>query len=345
MAGLFKRAFWTSDGGTILYCDATGMYTVRPDGGGHSQIVRHPHIEHPSLIDLPGGRRAVLFQALDAEQPGHAIYIRVLGETQRRLVTLSESTNPYPAWSPTGHIIYVDGPNYKPSIWALPLSLETLRATGKAFQIVESGSAPMLSATGTMVYGDPPPNRLQLSRVDRAGKPLAILGEPKVQSYPLLSPDGRRVVVAQREPRSDLVVHDLERGGATPITSDDRTETPGSWIPGGELLYLMTTAKERAIVSNAPGGRDVTTWLTGRVRDPRWSPDGRYLLYTELDEENRWDGSGGEMGSWGRRPSSSGPRRTKATLRSRRTACRPTVGSRRAGGATAGSCITLRGRR
>ena len=40
-------------------------------------------------------------------------------------------TNPYPIYSPTGHILYVDGARASTAIWALPFSLGGLQATGK----------------------------------------------------------------------------------------------------------------------------------------------------------------------------------------------------------------------
>ncbi|MFN7937802.1 MAG: protein kinase [Bryobacteraceae bacterium] len=286
MAGSFKRASWSADGRTIVYCDSLGMYVVAGAGGEAKRIVEHSHIEHPSILDLPDGRRAFLYQAMDGEQPSHAIYVQVEGE-KRRLVKVSESTNPYPAWSTTGHVIYVDGPNYAPSIWALPFSLERLEATGKAFQIVESGSAPMLSATGTMVYGDPPSNRLQLSWVDRAGKSLSRVGEARMQSRPVLSPDGREVAVVSREPGWDLVVYDAERGTVRQFTSDARSEALGAWN-GDAITYVSFTTKEWVVVSK---GKITKEWLRSpvAVSNPQWSADGRYLLYGRRTRESQGD--------------------------------------------------------
>jgi hypothetical protein len=168
--GAFRRASWSSDGETIVYCDTTGMYTVPTRGGSPTLIVRHPHIEHPSFLDLPGGRRAFLYAAVEPGQPGHGIYVQVVGEDRRRLITLSSSGNPYPAYSPSGHIIYVDGMGDSTAIWALPFSLAKLQASGTAFPIVQHGASQMVSRTGTLVYSDVPSNRFQLTWVDRSGK-------------------------------------------------------------------------------------------------------------------------------------------------------------------------------
>lgn len=291
IGGGIKRAAWSSDGRTIVYCDSRGLYTVPADGGAAARIIEHAHIEHPSLIDLPGGRRAFLYQALDAEHPGHALYLQVVGESRRRLLKVSESTNPYPAWSPTGHVVYVDGPNFRPSIWALPVSLSSLSPSGSSFRIVESGSAPMVSATGTLVYGDPPSSRLQLAWVDRSGKRVSTVSEPRVQSRPLLSPDGRRVAVVVREPGWDLAVYDSETGVQTQLTSDRNSEALGSWTGGG-ITYVSFTTREWAILSKpAEPGAAPKQWLqsSSGLGFPEWSPDGRFLIYNARGRESQGD--------------------------------------------------------
>jgi len=150
LTGAFRRANWSSDGETIVYCDTTGMFTVPARGGTPTRIIEHPHIEHPSFLDLPDGRRALLYQAVDGPG-GHGIYVQIVGEDRRRLLTMSSSSNPYPAYSPSGHIIYVDGRGDSIEIWALPFSLATLESTGKAFPIAQHGSSPQVSRTGTLV--------------------------------------------------------------------------------------------------------------------------------------------------------------------------------------------------
>jgi Tol biopolymer transport system component len=171
------------------------LYTVAAKGGTPNRILEHPHIEHPSFLYLPDGRRALLYQAVDPPQRGHGIYVQVVGENERRLLTVSMSSNPYPTYSPSGHIVYVDGTGDSIAIWALPFSLATLQATGKAFPIAQHGSSPQVSSTGTLVYTDVPSDRLQLMWVDRSGNNLSNIGEAQRQNGPTLSPDGHKLAV------------------------------------------------------------------------------------------------------------------------------------------------------
>lgn len=309
LKGPFRRAFWSSDGRTIVYCDTTGMYTVPAEGGQVARVLDHRHIEHPSTLDLPGGRRAYLYQSLEPGQqgPGHGIWVRVAGEDRSRLIKMTASNNPYPAYSPTGHIVYVDGPLNSPGIWALPFSISTLSAAGEAFPIAQRGSSPMVSATGTLVYSDVPSNLFQLAWLDRTGTNLSTLGEPQQQFAPRLSPDGRRLAIEIVQEGFDLWVYDLDRGIKTRLTFDPARESPGGWTPSGDRITYDAGAGGKPGMywraSNGNGEAELLLASPLRERSPEWSPDQRFLMYvastpeTQADllfRERRSDGTLGE---------------------------------------------------
>jgi Tol biopolymer transport system component len=305
--GSFRRASWSADGETILFCDNTGMYTVPARGGTPARLVEHSHIEHPSWLYLPGGGRAILYQAGAGKAPGqHGVYVMLLGETQGRLITVSSSSNPYPAYSPSGHIVYVDGINETTTIWALPFSLATLQATGKAFPIAQHGSSQQISRSDTLVYSDAPTQRQQLVWCDRTGKTLATIGEPLRQAAPLLSPDGRKLAVEVVEGDADIWIYDLDRGIKTRFTFDPTGETPGAWTPSGkELTYSSDRAGTSDIYSKPVNGSGEPALLVGTPlidRAPDWSPDQKHLIYEAFSPETKGDifyrerGADGKLG-------------------------------------------------
>lgn len=289
----------------IVYCDTTGMYTVPARGGSPTRILEHPHIEHPSFLDLPGGGRAILYPALDAGRPeGHGLFVQVVGEDRRRFVIMSSSGNPYPAYSPSGHIVYVDGARDSAAIWALPFSLATLQATGKAFPIAQHGSTPQMSRTGTLVYSDVPSNKLQLAWVGRSSKIISTIGEPERQDSPALSPDGRRPAIEGGESDPDIWVYDLDRGVKSRFTFDPAFETPSTWTPSGtEITYASNRNGNFDIFSKPSSGDGEAKLLVSTPLDkvaPDWSPDRRFLIYLAgsreakrqlLYRERRQDGS------------------------------------------------------
>ncbi len=296
--GGFRRASWSSDGQTIVYCDNTGMYTVPAAGGSPSRVPENPpfldpsgapHMEHPSFVDLPGGRRAILFQAVDGLHPGHGIYIQLIGESRGRLVITSSSNNPYPAYSPTGHIVYNDGSFDSSAIWALPFSLATLQPTGKPFPIAQHGSSPRVSRTGTLVYSDVPSNHLQLLWSDRSGKTISSIGEPVRLQNLALSPDGRRLAIQSFETGNDMWMYDLERGVKTRFTFDSTRHGPSVWAPtGDEITYAAFRNGNWDIFSKPSNGSGDASLLVStplNEEEPDWSPDQRFLMYVVSSRE------------------------------------------------------------
>jgi serine/threonine protein kinase/Tol biopolymer transport system component len=287
---LFRRASWSSDGETIVYCDTTGMYTVPAKGGPSTRIVEHNHIEHPSFLDLPGGRRAFLYQAVN-DPPKHGIYVQVAGEKQGHLLTFSSSSNPYPAYS-SGHVVYVDGRGESVGIWALPFSLATLKATGKAFPVAQHGSSPQVSRTGTLVYSDVPSDRTQLIWCDRSGKKLSAIGEIQAQDAPAVSPDGRRLAVVILEPDADIWIYDLERGVKSRFTFDGTGKIDPAWTPSGnEIVYASRGPAGSGIYAKLAGGSGEPRLLVNSPDDrtPDWSPDQRFLLYEGFSPKTKHD--------------------------------------------------------
>jgi serine/threonine protein kinase/Tol biopolymer transport system component len=293
LPGAFRRASWSSDGATIVYCDTTGMYIVPAQGGPATRVLAHPHIEHPSFLDLAHGRRAFLYQAVDAGAHAHGIYVQVAGDDKRRLLALSSSTNPYPIYGSTGHIIYVDGEGDSTAIWALPFSLDTLQATGKPFRIVAHGSAPFVSQTGTLVYSDVPSERRQLAWVDRSGKMLATIGAPHRQGSPTLSPDSRRLAVVVRDRDTDLWVYDLEQTAGKQVTFDQAVESLGAWTRSGDQLTYSSNHSGRFDILLRPLDGNAEARLLWTASSPErplsWSPDERFLLYGTISPETKAD--------------------------------------------------------
>src|SRR6185369_7081031 len=218
------------------------------------------------------------------------------------------SSNPYPAYSPSGHILYVDGVTGDSiAIWALPFSVDTLQATGKAFPIAQRGASPQISGTGTLVYTDAPSNRQQLTWVDRSGKTISTLGEEQRQNTLSLSPDGHKLAVEVAEADNDIWVYDVDRGIKSRLTADPNDEVLAAWnAAGDEILYSANPNGDVDVFTRSVNGNNEPKQLTnGPLAQiaTDWSQDQRFILYfTTAQEmksaiyyrERRNDGSFGE---------------------------------------------------
>ena len=143
----------------------------------------------------------------------------------------------------------------------------------------------------------------ELVFVDRTGKELGHLGKRAPYSTIRVSPDGKRLVTAMGDPKTDLWTFDLARGGApTRLTFDESVNNP-SWSPDGSLIYYngfpngspgsyITLSSSSAVVyvKRADGSgpskmivQEPATDPKDRVRpaamSPEIEPDGKNLLY------------------------------------------------------------------
>jgi len=292
IAGDFRRASWSVDGETIAYCDTTGLYTVPAKGGDPTQIVAHKHMEHPSWLYLPDGRRAILYQT-GSIGPEHDVSVRVLGEAQPRKILHSVSNNPYPAYSTTGHLLYTDGKNEDSVIWAVPFSLNTLQTMGKAFPVAQHGSSLQVSRNGTLVYGDVPPIRQQVAWCGRDGNTISTIGEPTLQLNPVLSPDNKRLAVTVAEASVDIWTYEIERLIKTRLTFDPVAHSPNAWSPSGSEITVTSMRDGNQDIFTQPANGNgqatplVATPLQERAAD--WSPDQKHLVYETVSAATKGD--------------------------------------------------------
>jgi len=88
-----------------------------PPASGHcARWVEGTNIAFGFVESPPG-------HAEEEKRAAHEMFVYVPGETGRHFVARSLSTNPYPAYSPTGHILYVDAFGDSMAIFALPFSV------------------------------------------------------------------------------------------------------------------------------------------------------------------------------------------------------------------------------
>ena len=313
---IFAGGTWGPDGELIVFSSGppTVLYEV-PSRGGTPNLLISPEesggspggptgsIVRPHFVPSETGARVLVFAFGSTSE--HALMIQNLETGQKEL--LGPGTLPF--YSSSAHIVYQSAPlTY--DLWALPFSLDTLKATGEAFPISENSRSPTVAADGTLVYLNSFGSGQQQSVwLDRGGEKTGEIGEAQEGiGSPALSQDGRQVAVTATEgSNQDVWVYDIDRGVRTRLSIHPEGEWRPVWSPTGKQVAFSS---DRAgnwdiFLRQADGSGEekvlAATPSTELLSD--WSRDGKYLLY-HLDDpetgpdlwylESNEDGSGWE---------------------------------------------------
>jgi Tol biopolymer transport system component len=238
-------------------------------------------------------------------------------ETGRREL-LGPGVNPF--YSPSGHIVY-QADLFASGLWALPFSLDTLRATGEAFPIAPNGRNATVASDGTLAYLDTSATQERWVWLDRRGEKTGEMGQVQERrDFPglYLSPNGQFVafVATQGSSNHDLWIRHIGSGVRTRLTSDPARDVLPVWSPTGEQLAFSSfrSGNFDVLLRQADGtGEAIALVATPRdefVTD--WSRDGKYLFYVvdgpKTGEdiwylESKEDGSGWEPNPFLQMPS------------------------------------------
>jgi eukaryotic-like serine/threonine-protein kinase len=126
----------------------------------------------------------------------------------------------------------------------------------------------------------------QLTILDRKGSPIRTVGETAEYSGLRVSPDGTRLAVAHRDPRSgtrDIWVHDLSGRAPVRLTFDSHDDLAPAWSADGRtVLFTSDRSGERDIYRKDAAGRHPEALVFSSTESKSlnaWSPDGRFLIY------------------------------------------------------------------
>jgi len=306
-APIGRGGAWNRDG-TIVFAADSGVAIRRVSAAG-GPVTMVPGFEQKVAttmsnrwpIFLPDGNH-FLFTSVDFGANLHgesnAIYVAQLDSKQRhRLVT----SNSNAAYVSPGYLLFLRNG----TLMAQHLDVDKLQLTGETFAVangVEYLSSVArglfsVSETGTLVYQRGSGATFsQLVWFDREGKKLGTLGVPARYANPSLSPDGKRVAADIDDPESsntDIWVIESTRQVPTRISFDPgQDETPLWSYDGKHLLWLSDRGGKNGFYVKASDGSEIGESsampigldLSFASAPSDWSPDGRFVLYTDLQE-------------------------------------------------------------
>jgi serine/threonine protein kinase/Tol biopolymer transport system component len=296
---------------TIVFAPSsdTPLFRVRAAGGDPEPLTvlsEHPRERSHRWPALMPDGRAVLFTAgnpSDSVFSDAQIVIQSLvGAKERRVLVEGAAHARYA----DGHLLYLKGG----SLVAAPFDPDRLELVGNAVTLVEDaarsrylGSVQFaVSAGGALVYLPATDSRAYLTWISRDGRTTRV-GDVKGPYFaPRLSPDGTRIAVDIDDGQGDIGVYDLATGNFHRSTHTPEFDGHPVWSPDGTRFLF---ASERgpgvqmfwkrwndfrgapgALAQVAAGHPPLAPGEYARVPHS-WSPDGRFVAFTENHPDTR----------------------------------------------------------
>jgi serine/threonine-protein kinase len=289
-----RGSVWLADDTIVFSPSPTGpLMRVTARGGGTPTLLtkldatKHEKT-HRTPVGLPGGK-AVVF-VIGSNEIGTYDEARIVALT----IATGEITELIkggyaPAYSPTGHLLYVR----QASVFAVPFDPVMLKTTGSAVQVVKDvasmpnyGTAEYdVAPSGAMIFapGGDQTSRDVLKWIDRQGNVQLMPTEPR-EFYSLdVSHDGSRLAVSIGGANNTLWTYDIARMRPTRLTL--RLDVEGSvWTHDDARVTYWSGFDLRSIASDGSRTEEVLVTAAeaaGRDLYPEsWSADGQLLSLT-----------------------------------------------------------------
>jgi sugar lactone lactonase YvrE len=148
---------------------------------------------------------------------------------------------------------------------------------------------------GTVAYVGTTQGLRQLTVVDAGGAVLERFDVADTRDI-ALSPDGRLVAFEEVDPEAgtrEVWVHDLERRSRIRLTQHPAEDLSPMWSPDSRTVYFVSTRGHRSTLfgTSAQGGQREQPLFDfeGRVVAYQITPDGRSVVFEQLDQRGGWD--------------------------------------------------------
>lgn len=234
----------------------------------------------------PDGKQMIFLKVIEGKEQMFVANVDGTGEKQlsRDRFDLED-----PAWSPDGRsVAYVRLEGSKNGLYVMNLATKTTRRVSPATQSpihpawMPDGRAILYCTNDDL---DPPrKNAAEVYRVDLASGKIATVISGGVNTYPVPSPDGKRIAFRKMlGDNSEVFVANIDGSGQKNLTNHPAFEGWPAWSPDGRRIAFGANRNSsyQIFIMNSDGtGVRLVANTEGRATAPKWSPDGRTIYFT-----------------------------------------------------------------
>jgi Tol biopolymer transport system component len=236
-----------SPAGDIVFHQLTGLFRVPASGGNPLPLTHvdsaHGELFHVSPVFLPDGRR-LLYISIGSTADLMAVS---LDGTPPKLV--ARNLSGMMSFAQPGHLLFARGralvaQRFDPARLQLqgdPIVIAEAVQVGPGLDGEHGPAAFSASTTGVLVYQNRLLSQTQLRLVDRQGRAVAEIAEPGTYETMALAPDEGRLAVGKVDPQTNAI-----------------------------NLWVIDRARNTATRLTSAAAREDS---------PRWSPDGRRIVF------------------------------------------------------------------
>ena len=294
-----------NDKGLIVFAPSSGdgLFQVSADGGKATQLTTLDaathEVSHRWPTFLPDGRHVLFVNR--SPNPDERLAINVVAIDAPnvkpfRKIVAAHSTGHYS----NGRLFWVRGT----TLFAQPFDLSRLELTGDMTAIAEhvvvdpgiDGLVALAAAGGTTAVRISERQQSELAWFGRDGRPLATFGIAGAAD-PEMSPDGHSLAFDLPESttsgaKTGLWTADLDRATTARVGPPMQNDIIPTWSPdGSRIIFASDRAGSFDLYEKRLGPEPERTLLQSALwKYPEgFSPDGRLLLFSQLDPKTRAD--------------------------------------------------------
>ena len=296
---------WSQDGVIIFATSIGPMRRVSAAGGAVADVTtldasrgdtthRWPHF-------LPDGKHFLYFSRTTTGgivRERDALFVASMDGTVNKLLMHAKGNVEYAS----GYLIYLR----EKTLMAQLFDLRTLETSGDALPVAEpveydvgyNRAVFSTSRNGMLIYlaGIGGQMSYQLEWFDRTGTSLGKVAEPLSFGWPVLSPDGRKLVfdlVDAQLGNMDIWMYDVVRGIKRRCSFDTSQDQYAIWSPdGSRIIYCSNRQGHFDLYEQSSSGAGTEELFFESPEDKfplDWSPDGRFVVYaTVKGSEDLW---------------------------------------------------------